>query len=494
MTLVCGVDSSTQSTKVELRRTDTGKLVASGSAPHPATTPPSSEQDPGAWWDALMQALSQVHEHLGDVTAMSVAGQQHGLVVIDDEGAVIRPAKLWNDTTSAPQADRLRNAMQATAWANRCGLVPVASFTITKLAWLAENEPENLARVARVMLPHDYLTWFLTGEHVTDRGDASGTGWWNAKTGYRADLLDHAVPNSDEWLSRLPKVLGPTAAAGTLRPAIASALGMRDDVLVGPGTGDNMAAALGLGLEPRDVAISLGTSGTAYAVSSRPVIDPTGAVAGFADATGNFLPLIATLNATKVTNTIASWLGTDASGLGELAMSTDAAADGPVLVPYFDGERTPNLPEATGEFVGLRTSTTRAQIARAAHTGVVCGLLAGVDALISADVDVTGTLRLVGGGARSAAYQQILADLWRRPVSVHAEGELVATGACVQAAAIAIDAPIADIPSSWNLKEATRVEPTRGVDAAAIRQAFTEASNRIQRDFASADQGDSETR
>lgn len=479
MPLVCGIDSSTQSTKVELRGQETGVLLASAVAAHPPTTPPRSEQDPTAWWDALVSALGQVRQHLHDVVAISICGQQHGMVVVDQDSQVIRPAKLWNDTTSAPQAEALQRELQPNAWANRCGLVPVPSFTITKLRWLAENEPANLERVAKVMLPHDYLTWFLTGEHVTDRGDASGTGWWNSRTGYRADLLDLAVPDSDSWISRLPTVLGPTEVAGVIRPAVADGLGFPRDTVVGPGSGDNMGAALGLGLAPRDVAISLGTSGTAYAVSERAVVDPSGAVAGFADATGNFLPLIATLNATKVTNTVASWLGTDAPGLAALAMEAPADPAAPVLVPYFDGERTPNLPRATGEFVGLTNAATRQTIARAAHTGVACGLMDGVDALINAGVDVSGTLRLIGGGARSTAYQQIFADLWGRPISVHAEGELVATGACVQAAAVAGQTTIDAVTEAWSLRDADTAEPTNGVDGAAIREAYTEASARI---------------
>lgn len=479
MTLVCGIDSSTQSTKVELRDAEDGRLVASASAGHPPTTPPVSEQDPMAWFAALSEAFAQVREHLSDVAAIAVAGQQHGMVLVDDAGAVIRPAKLWNDTTSAPQAARLVEKLNASAWANRSGSVPVASFTITKLAWMADNEPENLARTAKVMLPHDWLTWFLCGEHVTDRGDASGTGWWNPRTGHRVDLLDLAVPDADSWLERMPTVLGPSDTAGHLRPEIADAFGFGPNVVVGPGTGDNMGAALGLGLAPTDVALSLGTSGTAYAVSSKPVVDPTGAVAGFADASGNFLPLIATLNATKVTDAVARWLGTDAKGLGTLALETNWASDAPVLVPWFDGERTPNVPDAWGEFVGLRTSTTRGELARAAHVGVICGLLGGVDALHAAGVDVSGTLRLVGGGARSDAYQQILADLTGRDVHVHDEGELVATGACVQARAVLDGSHVGEVAGAWQLGAARTISPSSAVPADEIRAAWQRAADQV---------------
>lgn len=475
--LVAGVDSSTQSTKVEIRDTETGALVASAKAPHPPTTPPVSEQDPNDWWGALAACFAQLDAAvLRDVTGLSIAGQQHGLVVVDPRGDVIRPAKLWNDTTSAPQAASLTDELGPLAWANRCGLVPVASFTITKLRWLAENEPDNFAKVAMVMLPHDWLTWWLTGNHVTDRGDASGTGWWSGAVGYRTDLLDLVVANGDDWVPKLPRVLGPNEAAGTLRPAIADVLGLSASVIVGPGTGDNMGAALGLGLRPGDVAVSLGTSGTAYAVSNKPVADATGSVAGFADATGNYLPLVATLNATKVTDTVASWLGTDAQGLAAAALAGDACAH-PILLPYFDGERTPNLPTATGRFVELRNDVTREQLARAAHQGVACGLLDGVDAIAAADVAIGSTLRLIGGGARSRAYQQVFADLWGSPIHVHAEGELVATGACVQAAAVATGSSVDKITEGWAADAEDIVEPTAGVDGRAIRSAYEAASS-----------------
>jgi len=480
MSLVAGIDSSTQSTKVELRDRDSGALIASAQAPHPPTTPPVSEQAPEAWWAALVAAMGQVQEHAANIEAISVAGQQHGLVIVDTAGEVIRPAKLWNDTTSAPNAAALLRKLGSSAWANRCGLVPVASFTISKLGWVHDNEPENYARIAKVMLPHDWLTWFLTGNHVTDRGDASGTGWWSGQVGYRADLLETVVNDADMWIAeRLPLVLGPNDSAGTIRPEVAEMLGLSTAVLVGPGSGDNMGAALGLGLAASDVAISLGTSGTAYAVSELPVADTSGAVAGFADATGRYLPLIATLNATKVTDTVARWLGTDAPGLSTMALEEPARSDSPMLVPYFDGERTPNLPNSSGRFVGLRTTTTRGDLARAAHTGVACGLLAGVDALAAAGVDVGGTLRLIGGGARSKAYQQILADLWGRPISVHTDGELVATGACVQAAAVASGGTVDDVADAWNLRYGTEVNPSRGADAEAIRAAYAAAANEL---------------
>lgn len=470
--LVVGVDSSTQSVKVEARAVETGEVVASATARHPPTNPPVSEQDPRAWWAALVEAFDRLGDVRADVVAVSVAGQQHGLVLLDEGGAPLRPAKLWNDTTSAPQADRLVAELGAERWAALTGSVPVASFTITKLAWVAEHEPDVLARAAQVMLPHDYLTWRLTGEHVTDRGDASGSGWYDAVTGrVHAELLDVATGDGAAWLDRLPAVLGPTAAAGVLTRAAAAELGLPSGVVVGPGSGDNMGAALGLGLRSGDVAISLGTSGTVFAVSATPTRDPSGLVAGFASASGSYLPLVCTLNATKVTDTVARWLGTDAPGLAELALR---AADDPgtaVVVPYFDGERTPNLPDATGTLAGLTNATTREQLALAAHDGVLCGLLDGRDALRAAGALVDGRIFLVGGGARSVAYRQRCADLSGRTVVVPDIDEAVAAGAAVQAAVVSGAGSFDEVAVRWGSGAGVTIEPER--DASSRRAAYT---------------------
>lgn len=479
MALVLGVDSSTQSVKVEARDIETGAVVASGSAKHPPTTPPVSEQEPDAWWRALVEAITALGDHRSEVVAVAVAAQQHGLVLLDAKGDAVRPAMLWNDTTSAPQADELTTARSPQVWADACGSVPVAAFTVAKLARVAATEPAVLDRVAQVMLPHDYLTWRLTGRHVTDRGDASGTGWFDPSTNdYRPELLAAALGSSDGWLDRLPTVLGPGEAAGALSPDAAATLGLQAGIVIGPGTGDNMGAALGLGLRPGDLALSLGTSGTVYAVSTTATHDPSGAVAGFADATGRFLPLVCTLNATGVTDTVADWLGTDAPGLSELALAADPGFGGVTLIPYFDGERTPNLPDATGLFAGLRRTTTRADLARAAHDGVVCGLLDGLDALRGAGVAADGRLHLVGGGARSAAYRQRTADLWGAPIRVPDADEAVATGAAVQAAVVAESgADAAVVAARWNLGTGADVDPV-AADGAEVRAAYAEVRPR----------------
>jgi xylulokinase len=461
MPLVAGVDSSTGSTKVEIRDADSGELVARGSAPHPSTTPPRSEQDPSAWWSAFESAWSQAGSP--QVAAISVGGQQHGMVVVDTDGAVVRPAKLWNDTESAPDAGWLLKQLDggAGAWAAACGSVPVAAFTITKLSWLHRSEPDSWARLARVMLPHDWMTFRLSGNHVTDRGDASGTGYWSAAEGdYRWDLL--AIVDSERnWSRAVPRVLGPLESAGEWNGA-----------LVGPGTGDNMAASLGLALRPGDVAISIGTSGTAYTVSDTPTHDASGSIAGFADATGRFLPLACTLNATKVTESIRRLLGVTYDEMEALALAAPAGADGLVLLPYLDGERTPNRPKATGVLAGLRSDVSREQLARAAYEGVVCSLLDAVDAL-GANCPVDGRVVLTGGGARSGAYRQMVADLLGRPVVIPDLDEAVATGACVQAAAVTQQASPMDIAERWGLGAGTTIEPQLDPDqAASVRAAY----------------------
>lgn len=475
MPLVVGVDSSTSACKVELRDADSGELVGAGRAPHPPTTPPRSEQDPAAWHHAFDAACAAagIDGAARRPDAIAVAAQQHGMVVLDESGAVLRPAKLWNDTESAPDAAALLERLDGgpAAWASACGSVPVPSFTITKLAWLRRCEPEVFDRVASVLLPHDWITSTLTGHHTTDRGDASGTGYWSPAEGrYRTDLLA-LIDDRCDWEPMLPRVLGPTEAAGEWRTD-----GPGAGALVAAGTGDNMAAALGLGLRPGDLVLSLGTSGTAYTVSTAPSADPTGTVAGFADATGHHLPLVCTLNATKVLDAIARLLGVDHAGFDELALAAPPGSDGVVLVPHLDGERTPNRPDATGALVGFRTDVTPSLVARAAVEGVVCNLLAGADELAQwAPGMDRGRVLLIGGGAHSAAVRQSVADLLGRQVTVPVAEELVATGAAVQAAAALSGRPIDDVVDAWGLGDGTTVDPDPMVDRAAVRAAYADA-------------------
>ncbi|HEY8374642.1 MAG TPA: FGGY-family carbohydrate kinase, partial [Pseudonocardiaceae bacterium] len=380
---------------------------------------------------------------------------------------------LWNDTRSAPQATRLVERLGAEKWAERTGSVPVASFTVTKLAWLAEHEPEHADRVARVLLPHDWVSWQLGGaglDPATDRGDASGTGYFSPREGvWLPDLLASAFGGRQP---ELPRVLGPAEAAG-----VCAADGPLGGALLGPGTGDNMAAALGLGAGPGDVVVSLGTSGTAFAVAEEPAADPTGTVAGFCDATGRFLPLVCTLNAARVLTAAARMLNTDLAGLDELALRAEPGAGGLVLLPYLDGERTPNLPEAAGTLGGLRRDNmTPENLARAAVEGMLCGLADGVDALRGQGVQVRRVL-LVGGAARSAAVRTVAPTLFGTPVEIPEPNEYVALGAARQAAwVLAGDG----VPPRWDLRSEV-VEPTAAdLDAGeAVRAAYAAVRRQV---------------
>jgi xylulokinase len=349
------------------------------------------------------------------------------MICLDEDGAVVRDALLWNDLRSAPDAADLVAELDggAAAWAAATGSVPVASFTVTKLRWLARSEPDNAARTAAVCLPHDWLTWQLAGAGslgalATDRGDASGTGYWSPTGVYRPDLLELAFGRAPA----LPTVLAPNGRAGE------SAGG----AVLGPGTGDNAAAALGLAAAPGDVVVSIGTSGVISAVNATPTTDPSGLVAGFADASGRFLPLACTLNAARVLDATARLLGVDHDELARLVLSASPGAEGLVFVPYLEGERTPNKPDATGALHGAQLANlTPANLARAAIEGLLCGLADGIEALQACGVPI-GRALLIGGGARSAAVCRIAPSVLGVPVLVPPPGEYVADGAARQAA------------------------------------------------------------
>jgi xylulokinase len=422
MTLVAGIDSSTQSTKVLVCDAETGAVVREGRAPHPDGT----ECPPDAWWAALGQAAAG--GLLDGVAAMAVGGQQHGMVALDAGGEPVRPALLWNDARSAPDAtDLIAELGGPRAWAEAVGSVPVAAFTVTKLRWLARCEPDLAARVESVLLPHDHLTWQLAGRPTratTDRGDASGTGYWSPATGaYRPDLLVRALGHD----AALPRVAAPAEAVGEAETLVPGAL-------LAPGTGDNMGAALGLGIGPGDVVVSLGTSGTAFAVSETPTADASGAVAGFADGTGRFLPLVCTQNAARVLAAGAALLGVDLDALSDLALGAEPGSGGLVLLPYLDGERTPNLPDATGSLHGLtRSNLTPENAARACVEGMLIGLAEAVDALVAGGASPRRVL-LIGGAAASPAVRAVAATVFSAPVHVPPAGEYVALGAARQAA------------------------------------------------------------
>lgn len=469
-TLVAGVDSSTQSCKVVIRDAQTGALVRSGSASHPDGT----SVHPKHWWAAYQEAVAQAGG-LDDVAAISVGGQQHGMVALDSDGEVIREALLWNDTRSAEAATTLiqefgqqRDMDGATAYAQEIGVVPVASFTATKIRWMADNEPENMARVAAVALPHDWLTWQILGAGgapglakdlsalTTDRSDASGTAYFNSVTNeYHRELFELAAgPGSFDRIT-LPRVLGPNEVAGTV-----------NGMIVGPGAGDNAGAALGLGAKSGDVILSIGTSGVVSAIADNQILDPSGNVAGFASATGDFLPLVATINASRILNAACTMLGVDFDRLAELALSAQPGAQGLVLVPYFEGERTPNRPDATATMHGMTLdNTTPANIARAAVEALLCSLADGMDAVTSLGAEVK-SLVLIGGGAQSPAVRAIAPQVFGLPVSVPPAGEYVADGAARQAAWTLAQS---ELPPTWGSAE---TEVFDGEHAPIIRQQY----------------------
>lgn len=436
MTLVAGIDSSTQSCKVVIRDADTGALIRSGRARHPE----GSEVDPEYWWSALQEAIAQAGG-LADVAAVSVGGQQHGMVVLDTNGEVIRPALLWNDTRSAQAARQIiaeaadgDSEAGARYWAQRTGTLPVSSITLSKLRWLRDNEPEHAAKVAAVCLPHDWLSWRLAGYGpgsgarglaalYTDRSDASGTGYYRAaENSYDAQALEQHLGHAPV----LPTVASPLEAIGI----------MASGTLIGPGAGDNAAAGLGVGATVGDVVISLGTSGTVFAVTNAPSADASGEVAGFADATGNYLPLVCTLNATRIFDSTANALRVNLEEFNDLALSANPGSGGLTLLPYFDGERTPNLPDATGSLHGItRTNYTASNLARSAVEGVICSLADGLSALETQGVQAHRII-LIGGGAQSRAVQLIAAQILNLPVVVPVPGEYVANGAARQAAGV----------------------------------------------------------
>lgn len=450
--LIAGVDSSTQSCKVELRDASSGSLVASGWAPHPEVSPPRSEQEPEAWWSAFVSAFAQAQAlvpHGDTIIAISVAAQCHGLVALDANLAVIRPAKLWNDTTSAPELAILRQSIGDENFISRTGSLPTAAFTISKIAWVARHEPANFARLAHVLLPHDYLTFRLTGTFVTDRSEASGTGYYDPST--NEYLLDHLkmIDPALDWARMLPTVLEPEGTAGEILPAVANLLGVEKSAVVAAGSGDQHAAAVGLGIEAGDTVFSFGTSGVVFTSTDTAVSDPLGYVNGVANTTNGFLPLVCTLNAAKVTDTFARILGVDHNELSALALAAEDSIDGPVLAAFLDGERTPDRPNARGLLAGITTTTTREQVARAAFEGVVLGLVSGQRHIERCGILLDGRILTVGGGSKSAAYNQILADITQKPVFTSDVPEATARGAAIQAAAVVSGKTVSEIAAAW---------------------------------------------
>ncbi len=440
MALFLGVDCGTQGTKA-LLVDEAGLAAGRGYARHVLIERATGarEQDPAWWVEAMVKAVREAVAasggRAGEVRAIGVSGQQHGLVVLDAEQRVIRPAKLWNDTETAPQnAEIVRRLGGKAAWFERFGVVPLTGYTVSKLLWLKEREPENFARVRHVLLPHEYLNWWLTGAMRAEAGDASGTGFFdNRSRSWRTEVLDAIDGGSGQLAAALPELVAADGVVGPLRAEAAAELGLPPGALVAAGGGDNMMGAIGTGnVREGVVTLSLGTSSTVYSFSEQPVKDATGNVAPFCSSTGGWLPLVCTMNATNVVTGTVTLLGQTVEAIDPALAATPIGADGLVFLPFLNGERTPDLPEAKGSLVGLTAVNLSAQhLIRAAVEGVSFGVLNGLD-LVLAGKQAT-VVQVIGGGARSRGWRQLLADATGAEVRTPEEEESGCLGAAMQA-------------------------------------------------------------
>lgn len=439
MSLYLGVDSGTQSVKVVALDLDSGRVEGEASAPHTligGLPPGHMEQHPQEWVAAMESALAQVAARIdrSRIRGIGVSGQQHGFVPLDARSRVIRPAKLWCDTSTTEECARLtRRFGGPKAVIRRLGLPFLPGYTAPKVLWLKRREPARYRRLAHVLLPHDYLNYHLTGRLAAEAGDASGTALFDVRR--RAWSAEAARAVDPGLIACLPPLMAPDEPCGTLRPALAAKFGFPADTLVSAGGGDNMMGAVGTGnVAPGVVTASLGTSGTIYAFARKPIVDPAGEIAAFCSSTGGWLPLLCTMNVTRVTDRTRALFDWTLDQFEQAAGAVPPGADGLILLPYFDGERTPNLPDGTGVLHGLNHRTlTPGHLARAALEGVTLGMNYGLRRLAKLGVRPR-EIRLTGGGARSALWRQIAADVFGVPVVAMNAGEAAAVGAALQAA------------------------------------------------------------
>ena len=437
-----GIDCGTQSTKTIALDDSSGRIIASATQSYdvlPGLPPGHLEQSPSLWTDALDATVQQVLNQLGtrrsEVAGIGVSGQQHGFVPLDRDGQVIRPAKLWCDTSTVEECALIRDHFGGSqAVINRVGMDMLPGFTAPKILWLKRHEPANFARLATILLPHDYLNFFLTGKYRMEYGDASGTALLNVRTRtWEKDLVDFI---DSGLIDKLPPLGSSREAAGILRPELAKRWGLTDGIVISAGGGDNMMGAIGTSnVEPGRITASLGTSGTIYAYSDKPVLDPEGDIAGFCDSTDAWLPLICTMNVTVATEAVRNLFNWSHAQLNEAIASVPPGADGLLFLPYLQGERTPNLPQGTGVLHGLTTrNMTPAHLARATMEGVTLGLAYGLQRMRSMGI-VPQEIRLTGGGSKSAVWRQICADVFGCRVVTLQESEGAALGAAIQALA-----------------------------------------------------------
>ncbi len=433
-----GIDCGTQGTKA-LVVDEHGTSLGRGFARHALIERASGarEQEPHWWVEALRTSVQQAMREAPKepVHALGVSGQQHGLVVLDEARSVIRPAKLWNDTETAPQNEELiRSFGGREAWFQRFGIVPLTGYTASKLLWLRQNEPENFSRVRHVLLPHEYLNFWLTGKIHAEFGDASGTAFFDARSReWIADVLDFIDGGTGQLLAALPALLGSGQTVGTVLPKVAADLGLSPECLVAAGGGDNMMGAIGTGnVREGVVTLSLGTSSTVYSFSHKPANDPTGCVAPFCSSSGGWLPLVCTMNATNVVTGTVELLGRTVADIEEALEQTPPGSHGLVFLPFLNGERTPDLPHARGTLFGITPANfTPAHLIRASVEGVSFGILNGLDLVLGGGH--AQVILVIGGGARSRAWLQLLADATGATIQVPAEEESGCLGAALQA-------------------------------------------------------------
>jgi xylulokinase len=438
--LLIGIDSGTQSTKALVIDAKSGKVLGSGTQAYdllPNLPPGAKEQHPHTWRDATAKsirlALRAARAKSDEVKAIGVSGQQHGFVPLDKFGEVIRPAKLWCDTATAAECDEIIQKLGGLkATIRELGNAVLPGFTASKILWLKNHEPKNFARLATVLLPHDYLNFWLTGEKTMEFGDASGTALLNVRTRKWSDATLDAIDK--DLASKLPALHSSDQLAGRLQASTAKDLGLAPGILVGAGGGDNMMGAIGTGNTTQGViTASLGTSGTIYASSQKPVVDPKGEIAAFCDSTNRWLPLLCTMNVTVATEMVRQDFGYTHEKFAAEAAKVSAGSQGLVLLPYLEGERTPNVPHGTGVWLGANQKTfTAAHFARAAMEGVTLGMNYGLRRL--ADLGVQPTqIRATGGGSKSKIWRQIMADIFNAEVVTLKVSEGAAYGAALQA-------------------------------------------------------------
>ena len=431
MSLHLGIDVGTQGTKALVYDSEAGAVVGRGSKSYgliEGLIPGACEQAPQTWVEAVREAVTMALAGLDPlaVAGVGVSGQQHGFVPLDVSHEVIRPAKLWCDTETAPEASELSELT---------GVPTPAGFTASKILWLKRHEPEAFAKLAHVLLPHDYINFVLSGELAMECGDASGTGFFDpVKRCFDERRMSAIDERLSEWL---PDLIGPDAALGGLREEWAQEWGLRPGLPISPGSGDNMMSALGAGaVRPGVSVMSLGTSGTLFAQAEHAVVDPAGEIAPFCDATGRWLPLLCTLNCTTVTEEVRAGSGLDHDALTAQAERVRPGCGGVSFLPYLAGERTPDWPTATGALLGLREGSLRPGVLyRAAMEGASFALVAGLERLRSLGV-VTEELRLVGGGSKNSLWRQIVADITGLSIRQPSEPESAALGGALQSLAL----------------------------------------------------------